>query len=218
MISRLHYITQDLPGFSHPQLAELACKGGTDWVQLRVKNKEYDEWLKIAQETKLICLKHRAKLIINDNIQIAKEIGADGVHLGKDDMNPKEARKILGKNFIIGGSTNTMEDVRWQMENGVDYVGIGPYRFTSTREKLNPVLGLDGIRKIAEQFGNKIPMIAIGGIKLEDVESLMQTGIQGVAVSSGINLTEDKSKTVRRFISALKKIDPSTTLRVTASH
>ena len=204
MISRLHYITQDLPGFSHAQLAEFACKGGADWVQLRVKNKTYDEWLRMAQEAKLVCLKYGAKLIINDNVRIAKEVGADGVHLGKEDMNPKEARKILGSNFIIGGSTNSMEDVRRMMENGCEYIGIGPYRFTSTKENLNPVLGLEGIRKIADQFGKKIPMVAIGGIKLEDIEPLMQTGIREVAVSSGINLAEDKIGTTEKFLKELE--------------
>jgi thiamine-phosphate pyrophosphorylase len=204
MISRLHYITQDLPDLSHAELAEFACKGGADWVQLRVKNKSYNEWLKIAQETKLVCLKYGAKLIINDNVHIAKEVGADGVHLGKEDINPKEARKFLGNNFIIGGSTNIIEDVKKRIEEGCDYIGFGPFRFTSTKEKLNPVLGLDGIKEVAKKFGNKIPMIAIGGIKLEDVESLMQTGIHGVAVSSGINISEDKSGMTRKFCNVLR--------------
>ncbi len=205
MISRLHYITQDLTDFSHAELAEFACKGGVDWIQLRVKNKSYDEWKKIAEETKLVCLKYGAKLIINDYVQIAKEVGADGVHLGKDDMNPREARKILGDNFIIGGSTNSIDDVRRMVDDGCDYIGIGPFRFTSTKEKLNPVLGLEGIRKIAEQFGNKIPMIAIGGIKLEDIEPLMQTGIHGVAVSSGVNLSENKIEATKQFVMSLRR-------------
>lgn len=209
MIARFHYITQDLPDFSHPQLAEFACKGGADWVQLRVKNKSYNAWLKIAQETKLVCLKYGARLIINDNVLIAKEIGADGVHLGKEDMNPKEARKILGNTFIIGGSTNTMDDVKRMVDDGCDYIGIGPYRFTSTKEKLNPVLGLEGIKEIinslpkGEGWGGALPVIAIGGIKLEDVEPLMQTGIYGVAVSSAINLEKDKEGMARKFMQRL---------------
>jgi thiamine-phosphate pyrophosphorylase len=205
MIARLHYITQDLPDLSHAQLAEFACKGGADWVQLRVKNKSYSEWLKIAEGTKLVCRKYGAKLIINDNVQIAKELEADGVHLGKDDMNPKEARKILGTKFIIGGSSNTMDDVKQLMDNEVDYIGVGPFRFTSTRENLNPILGSEGIREIAKQFGNKIPLIAIGGIKVEDVETLMQTGIHGIAVSSAINLAEDKSDSTKKFSHRLHK-------------
>lgn len=204
MISRLHYITQDLPSLSHSQLTEFACKGGADWVQLRVKNKSYNEWLKIAQETKWVCLKYGSKLIINDNVQIAKEVKADGVHLGKEDMNPKDARKFLGDHFIIGGSTNTIEDIKQMIENGADYAGIGPYRYTSTKEKLNPILGLDGIKNTIEKIHpSGFPVIAIGGIRLEDIELLLQTGIHGVAVSSAINLSIDKINATK---SILKKI------------
>lgn len=206
MISRFHYITQDVPDFSHAQLAEFACEGGADWVQLRVKNKSFDEWKKIAEETKLVCLRYGAKLIINDNVRIAKEVGADGVHLGKQDMNPKEARKILGKNFIIGGSSNTMDEVKWLMDNDVDYIGLGPFHFTSTKEKLNPVLGSEGIKIIAEKFGKQIPIIAIGGIKAKDIGSLMQAGIHGVAVSSGINMAEDKIEMTKKFRHELHKL------------
>ncbi len=223
MIARLHYITQDLPDFSHAELAELACKGGADWVQLRVKRPLtgssplgerdfFSMWMKIAEETKSVCKRYGVKLIINDNVQIAKEIEADGIHLGKEDMNPKEARKILGSKFIIGGSSNTMDDVRWLMDNGVNYIGIGPFRFTTTREKLNPILGLDGIKKIMKQLspsgrgeGGGIPIIAIGGIKLEDVGPLMQTGIHGVAVSSAINRAEDKSDATKKFVLSLRR-------------
>jgi len=205
MISKLHYITQDLPGFSHDELAEFACKGGADWIQLRIKNKPFDEWMKIAAKTKSVCLKYKAKLIVNDHAQIAKEVKADGVHLGKNDMDPKEARKMLGDNFIIGASTNTVEDVKHILDAGVDYIGVGPFRFTSTKEKLNPVLGLEGVRVIAEKFGNRIPMIAIGGIQPEDIESLIQTGIYGVAVSSAINLAENKSEMATIFRRKLEK-------------
>ncbi len=205
MISRFHYITQDDTGFSHAELAELACNGGADWVQLRVKNKTHDEWLKIANETKIVCKRYHAKLIINDNVIIAKEISADGVHLGKEDMNPKEARNILGNDFIIGGSTNSIEDVQKRIEEGCDYIGIGPYRFTSTKEKLNPLLGLEGIRKIAAQFGPQIPMIAIGGIKPEDAKLLLDAGVYGVAVSSAINLATDKTETAKVFLAAISK-------------
>src|ERR1700758_3328524 len=112
MISKLQYITQDVEGKSHQQLAEEACTVGADWVQLRVKSKSAIEWKKIAMEAVTICNKHKAKLIINDNVSLAKEIGAHGVHLGKEDMNPVEARKILGNNFIIGGTANTFEDIK----------------------------------------------------------------------------------------------------------
>lgn len=179
-------------------------------MQLRVKNIPFDEWFRIAQETKLVCLKYGAKLIINDNVRMAMEVRADGVHLGKEDMDPKEARKILGNSFIIGGSSNTMDDVKWLMVNGVDYIGIGPYRFTSTKEKLNPVLGLEGIARLQKSLrplkSKTPPLIAIGGIKPEDIEPLMQIGIHGVAVSSAINLAEDKSEETTKFVTALRGI------------
>lgn len=203
MISRLHYITQDMLDLSHAQLAEHACKGGADWVQLRVKNKSYSDWLKIAQEVKLVCLHYNAKLIINDNVKIAQEINADGVHLGKDDMNPLEARRILGEKSIIGGSTNTFEDVKRQIKNKCNYIGLGPFKFTSTKEKLNPVLGLEGIKKIAEEFAGKIPIIAIGGITKEDIQPLLKTGVYGIAVSSTINLSAHQANTTQNILSEI---------------
>jgi len=96
MISSLHYITQDIAGTSHQQLTINACEAGIDWVQLRVKNSDHQEWLTIAMEVKEICGKYNVKLIINDNVAIAKIIKADGVHLGKADSDPLEARKELG--------------------------------------------------------------------------------------------------------------------------
>lgn len=204
-ISRFHYLTQDMEGFSHARLAELACLGGASWVQLRVKNKPTEDWLKIAMETKRVCEKYKAKLIVNDNIHIAKEICAEGVHLGKEDMSPAEARQILGNRFIIGGSANTIEDVKRQINNGCDYIGLGPFRFTTTKEKLNPFLGLDGIRRIISMMKNvSTPIIAIGGIHTNDVESLMGTGIHGIAVSAAINCSPDRSAMTKKFCSLLK--------------
>jgi thiamine-phosphate pyrophosphorylase len=208
MISRLHYITQDIAGFTHAELAELACRGGVDWVQLRVKNKNEEEWIEIAAATQKICKRYGAKLIINDNVFIAKEIKADGVHLGQQDMSPKEAREILGKGSIIGGSTNTPEDVRWMVQQEVDYVGIGPYTFTSTKDKLNPVLGIEGIRAVIGHCTTEkinIPFIAIGGIRIEDIPLLLDAGAHGIAVSSGINKAENKSEAAAGFLKILQK-------------
>src|SRR5246127_4479462 len=128
MISRLHYITQDIENTSHTQLVEDACKAGVNWVQLRLKNKSYEDWKAIAEEALAICKKHNAKLIINDNVALAKEIGADGVHVGKQDMPVAKAREILGSGFIIGGTANTFEDVELHAKSGADYVGLGPFR------------------------------------------------------------------------------------------
>ena len=207
MISRLHYITQEIEGESHDRLAELACEGGADWVQLRVKNKTYNEWLEIALKTEAICRKYHAKIIINDNVKLAKAIRADGVHLGKEDMSPTEARELLGKEFIIGGTANTFEDIERLAASGVNYIGLGPFRFTSTKENLSPVLGTEGLERIIKKCNEKgihIPIIAIGGIKTEDVKTIMDKGIYGVAVSSAINLNENKMETTKRFLNKIK--------------
>lgn len=208
MISTFHYITQDVDGFSHPQLVELACKGGAKWVQLRVKEKPFEELFHIAKEAKAICIKYDSKLIINDNVQVAKDVEADGVHLGKEDMPVAEAREILGTDTIIGGTANTFEDIQQLHAAGADYIGLGPYRFTVTKKNLSPVLGLEGIRDIVKQCkaaGIHVPIIAIGGIQIEDMEKLMETGIHGVAVSSAINLAENKSEIVRQFLVSLNQ-------------
>lgn len=207
MISKLHYITQSAPEFTHAQLAEQACKAGVDWVQLRVKNKSSEEWKQIAIETLAVCKKHNAKLIINDNVSLAKEIGADGVHLGKEDLSTLEARKILGNNFIIGGTANTFEDIKIHAAAKVDYIGLGPFRFTSTKEKLSPVLGIEGYKTILQKCKNEnilIPIIAIGGIIENDVEEILNTGVYGVAVSGAITHSKNKNETISNFNSVLK--------------
>jgi thiamine-phosphate pyrophosphorylase len=151
MISKLHYITQDLADHSHSALAEQACIAGVDWVQLRIKNKTFDDQVIIANETAEICQKYNAKLIINDNVKLAKEVNADGVHLGKTDMEPAEARRILGNDFIIGGTANTFEDIIRLVQSGVEYIGLGPFRFTSTKENLSPILGIEGYKNIMKK-------------------------------------------------------------------
>lgn len=208
MIARLHYITQDHPEFSHVLLAERACQAGADWVQLRMKpgkSTPIQDILSAAGQVKQICRHFGAQLIINDQVEIAKEIGADGVHLGRSDMSPAEARKILGPEFIIGGSSNTMKDVQQLIQMKVDYIGIGPYRFTSTKKDLNPVLGLEGIRKIIQQSASSIPFIAIGGILPADVPGLRTAGAYGVAVSSAINMASDPRSEINEFRKGLEE-------------
>jgi thiamine-phosphate pyrophosphorylase len=203
MISRLHYITQDVPDFTHSQLAAQAIGGGVDWVQLRVKQRNNSEWLQIAKETLLVCRQYNVKLIINDNVEIAKAIDADGVHLGKEDMSPSEARKILGKNKIIGGTANSEQDVAKLLQTDIDYIGLGPFRFTNTKEKLSPVLGPERIYNIIKEVNGRCPVIVIGGVVAEDVLEIMDSGAHGVAVSSAINFAADKNKAVQAFLANL---------------
>jgi thiamine-phosphate diphosphorylase len=205
-IAQFQYLTQDLAGISHRQLAEIACENGVRWIQLRVKNQPFSQWLKIAFEVKEICEKYSSVLIINDNVEIAQRVDADGVHLGKNDMLPLEARRILGHEKIIGGSSNCFDDVKWYFENGADYSGIGPFRFTETREYLNPVLGLEKMKIILEQCIREnisLPLIAIGGITLNDADDLLNAGIYGMAVSSAINLSENKAVIIKSFLNKM---------------
>ena len=199
-ISKLQYIT------SNPVHAEKACKGGADWIQLRIKNKSFEEWKELALETKRICTLYKAHLIINDNVQIAKEINAYGVHLGKEDMSPAEARKILGEKFIIGGTANTMDDIVKLQQMNVDYIGLGPFRFTSTKENLSPVIGINGYIYMFPELKRRnmnIPIIAVGGIRTGDVKSLISAGVYGVAVSTAITNTNDITKSTQEFIKIL---------------
>ena len=207
MIEKLHYITQgDIEGYSHTDLANIACQNGVKWVQLRMKDVSYEECLEEALKVKSICQKYNARLIINDNVSIAKEIEADGVHLGKEDMDPLEARRILGESRIIGVTANTLDDIRKLSTKKVDYIGLGPFRFTTTKKKLSPVLGIEGYRSILNALkseGINIPVIAIGGIKAVDIKEIVKTGVHGIALASVINKAEDKASAIREIINEL---------------
>ncbi|MBF9222938.1 thiamine phosphate synthase [Hymenobacter ruricola] len=204
-INALHYIA------STPEAAELACQGGVRWVQLRVKNQPDAIWKQLALDTQAVCRRYGATLLINDNPRLAQEIGADGVHVGANDMPPAEAREMLGPNFVIGGTANTFADVQRLAAAGVDYVGLGPFRFTSTKENLSPILGLAGYAEIMRQcraVGITVPVIGIGGITLGDVESLLATGLHGVAVSGAIGNVADPTGEAQLFVKELSTVNP----------
>lgn len=204
-ISKLHYITTD------PHHAEQACKGGVSWVQLRLKNVPYDTYYSVARQVQQVCKKYNATFIINDNVHLALDIKADGVHIGKDDMPPAEARQLLGDNFIIGCTANTLEDIIRLASQPIDYIGLGPYRFTTTKEKLSPVLGLEGYRSIRQQLQQARitcpPIIAIGGILSYDIPLLFNAGANGIAVSGAIHNAGDIAATAKEFMDTIAKPD-----------
>lgn len=193
MFEKIQYISQgETP---EQQLANIckALDAGCKWIQLRYKKKSILEVLSLAKMVHKICKSYDAKLIINDHVQVAWQINADGVHLGLDDISVMEARKLL-KNKIIGGTANTLEDVLKRVNEKCDYIGLGPYRFTSTKENLSPILGLEGYDAILNELKNKnikIPIYAIGGIEEEDFEELKKIGVFGVAVSGLITHHEN---------------------------
>ena len=202
MMEKLQYITQNHPDKSHALLCREACEAGVSWIQLRLKDVTYDLFLAEALECRKITREYGAKLIINDNLSIALACEADGIHLGQDDLNTKEARKLVPENFIIGGTANTLYEIIKHAKNGVDYVGLGPFRFTPTKSTLSPVLGVEGYAdrlNELENQGMEIPVIAIGGIRTEDLADLMKTGIHGVAVSGLITEEEEKKNLVQEI-------------------
>lgn len=181
----------------------LALDGGCKWVQLRQKE-GVDK--AVALEAQRMCKDAGATFIIDDNVELVKEINADGVHLGKKDMPIAEARRLLGPDFIIGGTANTFEDVKSHYESGADYIGCGPFRFTTTKQGLSPILGLDGYRSIVSKMkteGIDLPIVAIGGITKEDIPDIMQTGVTGIALSGTVLNAEDPVKEMKKLINII---------------
>lgn len=202
MFSRLQYISQGSTAAAQLNNIQQALSAGCNWIQLRFKNATTDEVIALADQVKRLCTDHSATFIINDHPHIAKTVDADGVHLGLADMTIIKARQIMGSNKIIGGTANTLKDVLQHVEEGCSYVGLGPFRFTTTKEKLSPVLGLKGYEEIIEALIQRhitIPIYAIGGIVVADIQAIMQSGVYGVAVSGIITHYPDKKLLIQQF-------------------
>ena len=185
-LPKLHYISQGKTPKDHLVNIQNACTSGAELVQLRLKNTDEATLLKTAEQAREITNKYQTRLIINDDYKIAKKVKADGVHLGENDTCPSIARKHLERWQIIGGTANTIKDCENLIDKKVDYIGLGPYRFTKTKDNLSPVLGENGFLTILEKLNTKIPIIAIGGITLNDILDIMITGVYGIAVSGEI--------------------------------
>jgi len=202
MYNKLQYISQGNTIEDQVRNIHQALDAGCDWIQMRFKNQTEKDSFILAEEIKLLCEKYLASFIINDNLYLAQQINADGVHLGLSDMKIDEARTILGVEKIIGGTANTFEDIQNHVKNGCNYIGLGPFRFTNTKEKLSPILGLSGYFEILQKMKkNKIevPVYAIGGITLKDINPLMETGIHGIAVSGIITESDEKKILIQQL-------------------
>lgn len=202
----LQFITHYTDSIDYLQSVKIALQGGCRWIQLRMKHASVDEIRPIALQAQALCKEAGATFIIDDHVSLVKEIGADGVHLGKNDMPIDEARRILGKDFIIGGTANTFEDVQMHYNNGANYIGCGPFRFTTTKEKLSPVLGFKGYEEIVARMKEAkidLPIVAIGGINAEDIPDLMKTGITGIALSGTVLRAKDPVKEMQNLLKLL---------------
>lgn len=205
----LQFITNETSQAAIIAQVQAVLAGGCKWIQLRMKNASRDEIIETAKALKPICAEAEAILVIDDHVDIAKELELDGVHLGKSDMNVKDARETLGEKFIIGATANTLDDVMSFSPVDVDYIGLGPYKFTTTKANLSPIIELDSyanIVKVAANSKREIPIVAIGGIEHSDIERIMSTGVDGVAVSGALINADDTTAATKQMIDQLNEI------------
>ena len=202
----LQYISHFTPQISYAEGIRMALEGGCRWIQLRMKDAPAEDIIACAEEVLPLCRRHGAKFLLDDHVELVRQLGADGVHLGKNDMPVDEARKILGPDIIIGGTANTIEDIIRLHKQGADYIGCGPFRFTTTKKNLSPILGLDGYKSIVlkmKELGIDLPIVAIGGITVEDIPAVMGTGVSGIALSGAILGAPDPVEMTARIIETI---------------
>lgn len=202
-MKQVQFITHFTTKYSYLDSVKIALDGGCHWIQLRMKDCSDEDFRPIAMEAQRLCQQYHATFIIDDRVGLVKELHADGVHLGKKDMPVKDARKILGKEFIIGGTANTFGDIEHLYKEGADYIGCGPFRFTTTKKNLSPILGLKGYQDIIRKMkaaAIPLPLIAIGGITAEDIPSLLQAGVSGIALSGTILRSENPVKAMKQVM------------------
>ena len=205
--AKLQFITHYTEKYSYVDSARIALEGGCRWIQLRMKDADASTLEETALIVQKMCKDYGATFIIDDHVSLVKKIKAEGVHLGKNDMPIAEARRLLGDSFIIGGTVNSLDDVRTKLQSAIpDYFGCGPFRFTSTKKNLAPILGHEGYRSIIhgmEEAGIHIPLVAIGGIHKKDIPSLLGSGVHGIALSSSILRAENPVEEMKEIIEIL---------------
>jgi thiamine-phosphate pyrophosphorylase len=202
-IGRLHVITDTTVQrrFSHEDLAALACAGGADVIQLRDKSLPRDEFAAVARRVRDVCREHHALFIVDDRVVVAEEVGADGVHLGRDDMSIADARAILGDGAIIGATAGSLDAVLEAARDGADYVGFGHIFATASKVKGTPPVRLEGLRAVCAAA--TIPVIAIGGITAENAGGVLRAGAWGVAVIASVCAADDPRGATARLRAAM---------------
>lgn len=175
----------NLTGFSHAEQCRRLIEGGAEFIQLREKSALSDDFFESAKEVLKIARIHNVKIIINDRVDIALALKADGVHLGQDDLPPEQAREILGKDAIIGFSTHNIEQAINAEKLPIDYIAIGPVFTTSTKENTEKVVGIEGLREVRKVIGN-FPLVAIGGINFQNYREVLDAGADSAAIISGL--------------------------------
>lgn len=202
MIPKLHYITQGSSVKEHLENIQKACNAGAELVQLRLKGVSEKKILKAAHEAREIASHFQTRLLINDYYKIAREVKADGIHLGKTDADPTLVRRHLYTWQIIGGTANSLQDCETLIAKEVDYISLGPFRFTETKDNLPVVLGLNGYTAIIDALKTETPIIGVGGITTADVTAILETGISGIAVSGAITRDFNSVKVFNELLKA----------------
>lgn len=185
------------------QQTEEAIKGGATFVQIREKNLNEQEFEQEAIQLKKLCGEYKIPFVVNDNVQLAKKIDADGVHIGQDDMNPLEAREILGEHKIIGVSAQTLEEALLAEKQGADYLGVGAVFHTGSKDDAIEVPP-ETLKSICKAV--KIPVVAIGGITKDNVHELKDSGICGISVISAIFAQKDITAATKDLKERVKKL------------
>lgn len=187
--------------FSHYEIAKMAIKGGADMIQLRDKSLPTGELIETAIKIRLLCNKHKVQFIVNDRVDVAMASGADGVHLGVEDISITDARKLLGKNKIIGGTAHSLKEAKHAERNGADYIGFGHIYPTSSKIKTDKPKGVSLLQKVVKEI--KTPIIAIGGINSGNIQDVINTGVHGIAVIGTVVRSKDPAKAVKEIKSKM---------------
>jgi thiamine-phosphate pyrophosphorylase len=197
-LPKLYPITdRRLSGLTHAEQVKRLCEGGARLVQLREKHLSPREFYAEVVEALKVARLFGAALIVNDRIDVALATGVDGVHVGQDDMPPATARAVVGKRRVVGFSTHGVGQASAAARLPIDYIAIGPVFDTSSKEKPDPVVGLEGVRRVREAIGD-VPLVAIGGITAESAPSVLAAGADSVAVLGALVATSDPSEITRR--------------------
>ena len=200
-IASLQFITLDDHVDSPVRQSLVACQAGVRWIQLRMKGANKTDRLQAAKQIRKICDDYQARLIINDHLDIALEASADGLHLGQQDLPLAQARQAAGK-LLLGGTANTPRQALEAVAQGADYIGAGPFRFTSTKKNLSPILGIGGLETILNRLAQEnvsTPVIAVGGIGIKDLPELLALPLHGIAVAGMLARAPDPAALVAKI-------------------
>ena len=204
-IGVLHVITDTTvqSRFTHYELAEMAIEGGADTVQFRQKTGTARDLLKTAREVQAVCARHSIPLIVNDRADIALAVGAAGVHFGQDDLPISVGRRLFPTGSIVGASARTEGKIMEAIAEGADYIGFGPIHQTSSKPDAEAPKGLDALARMCEIA--KCPVIAIGGITVDDVYEVIRAGAHGVAVISAVCGESDPLVATQRLVAEIHR-------------